>query len=93
MAPGTRPWEIFAKLAKLRGSTGATGNVVRDACFAAVAIEHGCVWITTDANHSRFAGLVWRHPLARRGYVGYACVLVRIRVGARTTAGREARVP
>ena len=62
VAPGPRHWEIFAKLC---ASTAATGNVVRDAYFAAMAIEHGCEWITTDANYSRFAGLVWRHPLAR----------------------------
>jgi hypothetical protein len=30
--------------------------------FAALAIESGCEWITTDRDYSRFPGLRWRHP-------------------------------
>ena len=33
------------------------------AYFAAVAIENGCEWITTDRDYSRFPSLRWRHPL------------------------------
>jgi predicted nucleic acid-binding protein len=36
---------------------------VSDAYLAALAIEHGCEWITTDRDFSRFPGLKWRHPL------------------------------
>lgn len=34
-----------------------------DAYFAAMAIESGCEWITTDRNYGKFKGLRWRHPL------------------------------
>ena len=60
VAPGARHWEIFAGLCV---SAGAKGNLVPDAYFAALAIEHGCQWITTDRDYSRFVGLDWRHPL------------------------------
>jgi toxin-antitoxin system PIN domain toxin len=43
--PGPRHWAIFEKL--LRASD-ATGNLVPDAYHAALAIESGCDWITTD---------------------------------------------
>jgi len=32
--------------------------------FAALAIESGSEWITTDRDYARFPGLRWRHPLA-----------------------------
>jgi len=38
-------------------------STLADACLAAVAIENGCEWITTDRDFSRFEGLKWRHPL------------------------------
>ena len=31
--------------------------------FAALAIEAGAEWITTDRDYARFPGLRWRHPL------------------------------
>jgi hypothetical protein len=40
----------------------AAGNLVQDAWFAALAIESGCEWITTDRDYARFAGLKWRAP-------------------------------
>jgi len=58
--PGQRHWEIFTRLCK---ETGVKGNLVPDAYFAALAIEAGCEWITTDRDFSRFPGLRWRHPL------------------------------
>lgn len=58
--PGPRHWEIFARLCKL---SGVKGNLVADAYHAALAIEHGCEWITTDRDFARFPGLRWRHPL------------------------------
>lgn len=61
VSPGSRHWEIFANLCS---TTGIKGNLVADAYFAALAIESGSEWITTDRDYSRFAGLRWRHPLA-----------------------------
>lgn len=60
VAPGPRHWEIFRRLCE-QGS--AKGNLVPDAYFAAIAIESGCEWVTTDRDYSRFPGLRWRHPL------------------------------
>jgi uncharacterized protein len=40
------------------------GNLITDAFHAALAIEWGCEWITTDRDFSRFPLLRWRHPLA-----------------------------
>ena len=39
------------------------GNLVPDAYLAALAIESGSAWVTTDRVYSRFPGLTWRHPL------------------------------
>lgn len=61
VTPGPRHWEIFSTLCK---RADAMGNLVADAYHAALAIEHGCEWITTDRDYSRFSGLRWRHPLA-----------------------------
>ena len=58
--PGPRHWEIFSHLCK---RAHAKGNLVPDAYLAALAIEHGCQFVTTDRDFSRFPGLRWRHPL------------------------------
>lgn len=58
--PGERHWEIFRGLCR---SVGARGNLVPDAYLAALAIETGSDWITTDRDFSRFPGLRWHHPL------------------------------
>lgn len=60
VAPGRRHWEIFARLC---AAAGVKGNLVPDAYLAALAIESGSEWITTDRDYSRFPGLKWRHPL------------------------------
>ncbi len=60
VAPGLRHWGIFRALC---AAAGARGNLVPDAYLAALAIESGCEWITTDRDFSRFKGLRWRHPL------------------------------
>ena len=44
-------------------AAGAKGNLVADAFHAALAIESGAEFITTDRDFSRFPGLRWRHPL------------------------------
>jgi len=59
VAPGLRHWEIFRALCS---EARARGNLVPDAYLAALAIESGCEWISTDRGFSRFKGLRWRHP-------------------------------
>jgi hypothetical protein len=59
ISPGPRHWDIFARLCRERG---VKGNLVPDAYLAALAIESGCEWITTDRDYARFPGLRWRHP-------------------------------
>src|ERR1041384_3470298 len=61
LQPGPRHWDIFSHLCK---RAGAKGNIVADAYHAALVIEHGGEWITTDRDYARFPGLRWRHPLA-----------------------------
>ena len=63
VAPGDRHWEIFIRLCR---DAGVRGNLVPDAWFAALAIESGSEWITTDRDYARFSGLRWRHPLDGR---------------------------
>lgn len=60
VTPGQRHWAIFQDLCE---QSGAKGNLVPDAYFAALAIEWGCEWITTDRDYARFPGLRWQHPL------------------------------
>ncbi|MFD1536068.1 type II toxin-antitoxin system VapC family toxin [Nonomuraea guangzhouensis] len=55
-----RHWEIFTRLGSQRG---AKGNLVPDTYLAALAIEHGCEFVTCDADFAKFQGLRWRHPL------------------------------
>lgn len=62
--PGPRHWEIFAALCT---DSAAKGDLVADAYLAALAIENGCEWITTDRDFARFRGLRWRHPLEVSG--------------------------
>ncbi len=60
ISPGSRHWTIFVDLCR---RSRASGKLVADAYHAAVAIEHGCTWVTTDADFARFPGLRWEHPL------------------------------
>jgi toxin-antitoxin system PIN domain toxin len=60
VAPGERHWDIFTRLCR---EVSAKGNLVADAYLAALAIESGSEWITTDHDYARFPGLRWRHPL------------------------------
>jgi hypothetical protein len=59
IAPGLRHWPIFTNLCH---AVAARGNLIPDAYLAALAIESGSRWITTDRDFSRFPGLIWRHP-------------------------------
>ena len=60
VAPGPRHWDLFVSLCR---RAGAKGNLVPDAYLAALAIESGSEWVTTDRGFARFPGLRWRHPL------------------------------
>jgi predicted nucleic acid-binding protein len=42
---------------------GTAGNLTSDGHLAALAIEHGGVLCSCDADFSRFAGLTWQDPL------------------------------
>jgi hypothetical protein len=59
--PGERHWEIFERLSRQANISGAR---ITDAWFAALAIEHGCTWISYDRDFARFPGLDWRLPEA-----------------------------
>jgi toxin-antitoxin system PIN domain toxin len=60
ISPGPRHWDIFKQLCEV---AGVKGDLVPDAYLAALAIESGCEWVSTDRDYSRFPGLKWRHPL------------------------------
>ena len=56
LRPGPRHWSLFSSLCSV---VGARANVVPDAFHAALAIENGATWITTDRGFARFPGLRW----------------------------------
>jgi toxin-antitoxin system PIN domain toxin len=58
--PGERHWPIFEQLCR---RTQARGALIGDAQHAALAIEHGCEWISFDRDFAKFPDLRWRHPL------------------------------
>jgi toxin-antitoxin system PIN domain toxin len=60
IVPGPRHWDVFVSLCR---RANARGNLVPDAYLAALAIESGSEWITTDRGFARYPGLRWRHPL------------------------------
>ena len=60
IAPGPRHWGIFMGLCR---DAGVKGDLVGHAALAALAIESGSEWVTTDRDYARFPGLRWRHPL------------------------------
>jgi uncharacterized protein len=59
LRPGPRHWGIFDSIC---AEVGAKANSVPDAYHAALAIENGATWITTDRAFARFPGLTWRLP-------------------------------
>jgi toxin-antitoxin system PIN domain toxin len=62
VTPGPQHWEIFEDLVK---SLSIRGSDSTDAYFAALAMEHGCEWWSTDRGFARFPALRWRNPAAR----------------------------
>lgn len=61
ITPGPRHWTIFKDLVL---GTGVRGSDTTDAYLAALALEHGCEWWTTDRDFARFPGLRWRNLIA-----------------------------
>ena len=61
VAPGERHWSIFTELCR---KANAKGNLVPDAWLAALAVESGGEWITTDREFARFPGLRWKSLLS-----------------------------
>ena len=60
LRPGGGHWRIFRDLAaRLR----LTGNRLPDAYHAALAMEHGCEWVTLDRGFSIYPGLGVRNLL------------------------------
>lgn len=57
---GERHWPIFEELCR---RTQARGALIADAQHAALALEHGCDWISFDRDFAKFPDLRWRHPL------------------------------
>ncbi len=57
----SRHLEVFQTMLE---SGQASANLVPDAHLAALAIEHGCVLCSTDADFARFPELTWHDPLA-----------------------------
>jgi hypothetical protein len=54
----------LAILRSLLRPLGTAGNLTSDAHLAAIAVEHGAELCSTDRDFGRFAGVVWRNPLA-----------------------------
>ncbi len=52
-----------AVLRELLHPLGTAGNLTTDAHLAALAIEHGALLCSCDADFSRFPGLRWTDPL------------------------------
>ena len=61
LRPGERHWSLFTFLCR---DGDARGNLVADAYHAALAIEAGAEFITTDRDFARFPDLRWRPPIA-----------------------------
>jgi toxin-antitoxin system PIN domain toxin len=57
---GPRHWDIFVELCR---KAEAKGKLIPDAYLAALAIEHGCEFVTCDRDFKRFEGLRLRSPL------------------------------
>jgi uncharacterized protein len=52
-------------LRELLAPLGTGGNLTTDAHLAALAIEHGAELCSSDADFSRFPGVLWHDPLRR----------------------------
>lgn len=57
--PEHRHFDIFMRLCR---EGNVKGKLVADAYLAALAIEHGCEWISFDRDFARFPSLNWSKP-------------------------------
>jgi toxin-antitoxin system PIN domain toxin len=57
--PGDRHWPIFVGLCT---DLDLRGNDLSDAFLAAIALEHGSTWVTSDLGFRRFPGLRTEAP-------------------------------
>jgi hypothetical protein len=57
--PGPRHLYLFLDLCR---DLNLQGGLVADAYHAALALEHGCTWVTNDTDFARFPGLSWMAP-------------------------------
>jgi len=62
LRPGPRHLDLFLQLC---AAARARGKLVPDAWLAAIAVEHGCTWWSSDRDFARFDGLTWEDPLAQ----------------------------
>lgn len=60
LVPGRRHWQIFSDLCR---RANAKGNLIPDAYLAALAIETGSTFVTTDRDYAKFPGLSWKYML------------------------------
>ena len=60
LRPGGGHWRIFRGLT---ATLSLTGNRIPDAYHAALAIEHGCTWVTLDRGFAAYPGLRLRNLL------------------------------
>jgi len=60
LLPKDRHWQIFEDLIK---TTQAKGNFIPNAYHAALAIESGCEWVSSDKGFKKFHGLRLINPL------------------------------
>lgn len=60
IAPTDRHWAV---LQQLLNDGQALGNLVTDAHLAALAVQHGCELMSTDADFARFPRVKWTNPL------------------------------
>jgi hypothetical protein len=84
LRPGERHWSIFTALCQ---DGDARGNLVADAYHAALAVEVGAEFVTTDRDFARSPGLRWRVPLR------YPCVGLGTGVRRRVTSAAPRAVP
>jgi toxin-antitoxin system PIN domain toxin len=55
--PGQQHWSIFKRVCE---DSGATGNLVQDGWYAALAMESASEWVTMDDDFAMFPELKWR---------------------------------
>ncbi len=52
--PGESHWPLFCELIH---RVDARGDLIQDAYLAALALEQGCEWVTSDRDFARFPSL------------------------------------